>query len=162
MHQDFTALLLESNVINFTIAMGLIIFFVAKALPDSSKKRKAKLEAEIKAAKQAKAEAESKLMELNKEIDRAMAESERIVNDAKDTAEKLRYQVMEEAKHEIEKMNANAEKEIIMQRTQAIESLRKEIAKAALDETEKSLKAKRAELDDLIKAKLKSELSSIS
>ncbi len=155
-------LILESNLLNFAVAFSVVIYVLCKFLPESKSKRKQELEKEIAAAKEARELAELKLQELEKEIDRTKAEADRIVATAKETAEKLRYKVMEEAKLEIDKMNANATREIDMQRIMAIESIKKEIASAALAETEKALRLQKSEVDALIKSKLKKDLTEIN
>lgn len=164
MHEEtnLLKLILESNILNFSVAFVVIVFVLGKALPESRDKRRQELEKEISAAKQARELAEQKLQELESEIEKTKQEAERIVRSAKETAESLRYQVMGEAKAEIDKMNLIAAKEIDMQRILAVESIKKEVASAALVETEKTLKAKRSEIDTLIKTKLSKDLAEIN
>lgn len=154
-------LIKDSNIINFTVATVAIIYFLGKMLPQSAKARRSELEQEIAQAEKLKAEAEAKLTELEREIDKAKAESTRIINTAKDTAEDIKNKTVEAAKTEIKKLNTNAEKEIEMQRVIAIESLRKEIALSVVEETEKSLKSKQKEIDTLIKDKVKNDLAKV-
>ncbi|MDA0772703.1 MAG: ATP synthase F0 subunit B [Cyanobacteria bacterium] len=156
-----TQLFQESNAINFIFAAAILYFFLVKVLPESASKRKSELEQEIAKAQELKEEAEAKLTELEKEIDRAKAESTRIINSAKDNAEDIKNKTVAAAKAEIAKLNANATKEIEMQRIIAIESLRKEVAISVINETEKSLKSKQGEIDSLIKDKLKKDLAKV-
>ncbi len=161
MHEEtnIVKLILESNVINFTVALIAIVYLLGKMLPQSKNQRKQELEREISLAKEARDLAQIKLTELEQQIAEAKAESVRIVSNAKEMAEKLRYKVMEEAKIEIDKINHSATKEIEMQKVLAIESIRKEIAHAAIAETEKALKTKQGEIDDLIKNRVKQDLA---
>ena len=163
MHEELNLLelILDSNLLNFTVAFALITFALTRLLPDSKNKRKQELEKEIAAAKAAREQAELKLEELEQEIEKAKLEAARMVTTAKDTAEKLRYQVMAEAKSDIDKMNLIASKEIDMQKVLAIESIKKEIARAAITETEKVLRSKQSEVDMLIKTKLQKDLAEI-
>ena len=155
-------LILESNLLNFAVAFSLVVYVLCKFLPESRTKRKQELEKEIAAAKEARELAELKLKELEQEIEKTKAEAKRMVVAAKDTAEKLGYKVMEEARIEIDKMNLNATKEIEMQKILAIESIKKEIASAALAETERVLRLQKSEVDALIKSKLKQDLAGIN
>ncbi len=161
MHEETNLfkLILESNLLNFAVAFSVVIYVLCKFLPESKDKRREELQKEIAAAKEASELAEIKLQELENEIEKTRAEADRMVISAKDTAEKLRYKVMEEAKLEIDKMNSNAAREIEMQKVMAIESIKKEIASAALAETEKALRLQKSEIDSLIKSKLKQDLA---
>lgn len=163
MHEETNLfkLILDSNLLNFAVAFSLVVYVLCKFLPESKSKRKQELEREIAAAKEARELAELKLQEIEQEIEKTKLEAERIIITAKDTAEKLGYKVMEEARLEIDKMNLNAAKEIEMQKTLAIESIKKEIANAALAETEKALRLQKSEVDALIKSKLKQDLAEI-
>lgn len=145
--------ILESNLINFTIAVLLIIMFLSKFLPDSTKQRQIVLDQEIKAAKQAKLDAEQKLKELEAEIERAKAESAQIIENAKNSSEKIRTEILDEAKAEIAKLNEIAVQEIDLQRNTAMESLRKEIAHKVYELTQKAILEKSSEIDKSIRAK---------
>lgn len=151
----------ESNLLNFGLALAVLVYFLTNFLPKSAKIRKSELEQEIAQAQKLKDEAEAKLGELEKEIDRAKAESTRIINTAKATAEDIKNATIQNAQAEITKLNTNAQKEIEMQRVIAIESLRKEIAATVISGTEKALKEKQIEFDSLIKDKVKKDLAKI-
>ena len=164
MHEEtnLLKLVLESNLLNFSVALILIVFVLGKLLPDSRDKRKQELEKEIAAARQARELAAAELQELENEIKKTKLEAQRIMVTAKETAENLKYQIIDEAKLEVEKMNLTASKEMEMQKILAIDSIKQEVAKAALMETERTLKAKRSEVDALIKTKLQKDLAEIN
>jgi len=153
--------ILESNIINFTIALIAIIYFLGKLIPDSSKKRKQELEAEIAAAERTKIEAEEKLRELEREIEKSKAESLKIVSSAKETAETIKEQIIAEAKQEITRLNSNSKKEMEMQKNLVIENIKSQIANLAMEEIEKNISEKQEMVDKIIQEKLKKDLQKI-
>lgn len=154
-------LILESNLINFALAFVAIVFFMLNFLPKSSAGRKQELEREIAAAEQAKKDAEQKLKDLEQEIAQAKIESELIIKNAQSTAMSIKDQVINETQKEIERLNANAIREIDLQKTLAISSIKKQISEQAFAITEKNIKAKKDEINQLIQTKVKQELASI-
>lgn len=154
-------LIIDSNLINFIIALVLVFYFLAKFIPDSSKKRKEELETEIAAAENAKKDAEQKLIELEKEIERSKAESLKIVSTAKETAENIKDKIVAEAKEEISRLNQNAEKEMELQKTMVINNIKAQIASIAMNEIEKNLNSRQKDVDRLIQNRLKKDLQKI-
>lgn len=153
--------ILESNLLNFVVATALIVYFLSKSLPESARKRKEELEREIAAATKAKEEAQAKLEELDREIERSKIEAQQIVVNAKANAEKLKMQLMTETQMEVERLHSQASREIEMQRVQTIESLRKEIAISTATEIERLINDKKTEFEALIQTKLNSDLEKL-
>lgn len=151
----------DSNVINFAIAFIAIAYFLGKFIPDSSKKRRQELETEIAAAERTKKEAEEKLRELEKEIEKSKAESLQIVSSAKDTATTIKEQIIAEAKTEINRLNANSKKEMEMQKNLVIENIKSQIANLAMEEIEKNISEKQETVDKIIQERLKTDLQKI-
>jgi F-type H+-transporting ATPase subunit b len=149
---------IESNVINFTIAAVVIVVFLTKFLPGSTKQRQEELEREINAAKQAKLEAEEKLRELELEIERAKTESKQIIENAKASSDKIKKDILDEAKYEIAKLNELAIQEIDLQRNTAMESLRKEIAHKVYELSQKAILENSSKIDQSIRNKTIREL----
>lgn len=151
-------LILESNLINFIIAFALVAYLLIKVIPESTSKRKTEIQKELIAAQDAKKEAEAKLKELEQEIENAKKESVTIVANAKENAEALKAQTVEETKAEIDRLNANAMREINMHREMAINTIKEQISHLTMKSVEESLSSKKEELDGMIKAKLKKDL----
>lgn len=161
LENPLTKLILDSNIVNFAIAFIAITYFLGKLIPDSSKQRKQELEAEIAAAERTKHEAEEKLIELGREIERSKAESLQIVSSAKDTAETIKEQIIAEAKKEITRLNSNSKKEMEMQKNLVIENIKTQIANLAMEEIEKSISEKQESVDKIIQERLKKDLQKI-
>lgn len=154
-------LILESNLINFVIAVIFIFIFLAKFLPDSTKKRKEELAQELLAAEKAKKEAEQKLLELEQQIKKAKEEATEIISNAKISSEKIKKEIFAQAKNEIDKLNSLTIAEINQQKNTIIESVKKEIAAKVYELTEKSLIEKSQNLNKAIVNKSIKELEEL-
>ena len=155
---DIKEIVLESNLINFVIAAVAVAYLLMKVIPESTKNRKTEIQKELIAAQEAKEAAEAKLKELEQEIENAKKESVTIIENAKTNAEALKKQTMDDAKAEIERLNANAQREISMHKETAINTIKEQIAHLTMKSVQESLIAKKDELDGVIKSKLKKDL----
>ncbi|MCE2928378.1 MAG: ATP synthase F0 subunit B [Candidatus Caenarcaniphilales bacterium] len=161
-NQETIKLILESNLLNFAIAIGLIVYLVGKMLPAASDKRKLELEDGLKKASEAKIRAEEELEKLNKEIERSKAEAQLMVSNAKSSAEALYKDIVESAHKEISRLEANAQREIENSRHQAISNLKKQIVGQVMIEVEKQLKLNQTELSNKITEKINSDLEALA
>lgn len=161
MNNEVINLILESNLLNFTVVAIAIVYLGSKFLPQLAKKRKQELETEIESAKQAKESAEQKLIELKAEIEKAKQESIEIVNSAKETSENIKDKILVEAKQEIERLNKNAEKEIEFQKSLVLDNIKAQIASITLKQIEEGIKKKQLEIDKAVQLRLKTDLQKI-
>lgn len=155
---DITKLILESNLINFVIAVGITSYLLIKVIPQSTSKRKTEIQKELLQAQEAKKAAEAKLEELKIEIENAKKESLNIIESAKANSEALRAQIMKDAKLELDRMNANASREIEMHKEMTINTIKEQISHLTMKNVEKTLLEKKSEIDKLIKLKLNKDL----
>jgi F-type H+-transporting ATPase subunit b len=155
---DITKLILESNLINFVIAVGITSYLLIKVIPQSTTKRKTEIQKELLQAQEAKKAAEAKLEELKIEIENAKKESLNIIESAKANSEALRAQIMKDAKLELDRMNANASREIEMHKEMTINTIKEQISHLTMKNVEKTLLEKKSEIDKLIKLKLNKDL----
>jgi F-type H+-transporting ATPase subunit b len=158
MNNDLLQLILESNVLNFVVVFTFLIYALGKFLPKATKERQSELEKAIENANKARVSAELKLQELEDELKKSKLDAQSIIDTAKASADKLKNQILDEAKKEVDRMNANALKEIDLQKSLAISAIRKEIVTKAFELTEKSIEDKKDEINKLIQAKVKQEL----
>lgn len=155
---DIFKLIIESNLINFVIAAAAVAYLLLKVIPEGTAKRKTEIQKELLEAQNAKEDAEAKLKELAIEIENARKESITIVEKAKENAEAVKKQTMQDAKVEIERLNTNAQREIEMHKEMAINTIKEQITHLTMKSVEKTLIEKKEELDKLIKVKLRSDL----
>ena len=155
---DIKELILDSNLINFVIAAVAVAYFLMKFIPDATNKRRSEIQKELIQAQEAREAAEAKLKELELEIENAKKESVTIVENAKTNAQAVKAQTMKEAKEEIERLNSNAQREIDMHKEMAINTIKEQISSLTMKSVKASLLEKKAEVDKLIKVKLKKDL----
>jgi F-type H+-transporting ATPase subunit b len=155
---ELTQLVIDSDLINFTIAAAAVIYLLMKVIPESTAKRKTEIQKELLKAQEAKKDAETKLKELEIAIEDAKKETITIIQTAKENADAVKKQTMSEAKIEIDRLNTNAHREIEMHKEMAINTIKEQITHLTMKNVEKSLIEKKDELDKLIKAKLKNDL----
>ena len=159
---DITKLIIESNLINFIIAVAAIAYLLIKVIPSSTEKRRSEIQKELAAAQEAKKAAEEKLKELELEITKAHEESKNIVATAKTNADAIKSQTIKDAKAEIDRLGANSQKEIEMYKEMAINTIKEQITHLTMQNVEKTLNEKKDELDKLIKLKLSKDLEKAS
>jgi F-type H+-transporting ATPase subunit b len=161
MENNLLKLVLESNLINFLVVFIFLVYALAKFLPKATKDRQDELNKAIENANKARLLAEQKLLELETDIKNSKLDAQSIIETAKASADNLKKQIIEDAKKEVDRMNANALKEIDLQKSLAIASIRNEIVSKAFELTEKNIENKKDEINNLIQSKVKEELSVI-
>jgi F-type H+-transporting ATPase subunit b len=161
MENNLLKLVLESNLINFLVVFVFLVYALAKFLPKATKDRQDELNKAIENANKARLLAEQKLLELETDIKNSKLDAQSIIETAKASADNLKKQIIEDAKKEVDRMNANALKEIDLQKSLAIASIRNEIVSKAFELTKKNIENKKDEINNLIQSKVKEELSVI-
>lgn len=161
---DIMALIFESNLINFVLVAGLIVWALNKFIPELTHKRKEELQTEIIEAQKAKAEAEAKLQELEAKLQESKSEAKQFLEDAKHTAAKIREQILEDTKQEIKHMQDLAEKDIEQQRAQIMQSIKERVIDAAFKLSEESVRsnANRKQIEETINQQFRENLAGVS
>lgn len=139
-HSSLLRLILESNLINFLVVLGLIIFFSIKYLPSLSKNKQNQILKNLEDAKEARKAAEEKLKELEKKIEEAKEESKKILIEAESSAEKLKLQIDTEAKKQSESIMSALERDLEAAKAVSIEEIKRSILNAALKLAEEKFK----------------------
>lgn len=139
-HNSIQDIIFDSNVINFLAVGILLAWFLIKFLPQSAKETRQKLEAELNEAKAAREAAEKKLKEIDAKLSRSTQESQTIIDEAKQTADKIKDRVLEEAKEKIDRMKDIAEKDIQSKKSAAMASIKEIAAEASINLTEEAVK----------------------
>jgi F-type H+-transporting ATPase subunit b len=161
MENNLLKLVLESNLINFLVVFVFLVYALAKFLPKATKDRQNEINLAIENANKARLLAEEKLHALENEIKNSKLDAQSIIETAKASADNFKKQIIEDAKKEVDRMNANALKEIDLQKSLAITAIRNEIVSKAFELTEKNIENKKDEINNLIQSKLKQEISVI-
>ncbi|MEM7770168.1 MAG: F0F1 ATP synthase subunit B [Cyanobacteria bacterium P01_E01_bin.6] len=133
--------LLDTNLINLVIIIGVLIVFGRKFLGETLSSRKAQIQSEIRAAEDRKQKAASELASQQQKLAQAQVEAEEIVKDAHVRAEAARASILEQADKDVERLRADAQKDVSSQQDKIAAQLRKYVAERALVAAEEQCKA---------------------
>ncbi|MFT5516440.1 MAG: F-type H+-transporting ATPase subunit b [Rhodothermales bacterium] len=126
-------------LITFSILMVVLRMFAWGPITSALDERETTIQASIDQAQKALAEARQIQADNDKARREADVASQRILREARDTAEVLRTEEVEKTKSQIRQLQASAQAEIGRERDSALQSLRNEVADLALQAAERVL-----------------------
>lgn len=132
--------ILETNLINLIIVIGLLIYFGRGFLGKILSERRSSIEEAIKEAEKRQKDAAAALAEQQQKLTQAQAEAERLRVAAQEAAKKARESILAQAAQDVERMKAEAGRELDTERERAIAQLRALVASMALERVENQLK----------------------
>lgn len=100
------------NLLIFLIVLGILAKFVFPVIRDGLKAREAKLEGDLTAAENVKADAEASVAAYKAKLAEAQKEAQVVIDEAKKSAEQVAMKVKADAESEIVKMKERATAEI--------------------------------------------------
>jgi F-type H+-transporting ATPase subunit b len=131
--------LLETNLINLSIVIAVVVYFgrgfLSKALGD----RKAAIEAAITDAETRKQKAATALAEEQKKLAEAQSEAERIKVAAVDQAAAAKAAILAKAEQDIQRLRESTAADVDTERNRAISELRQKVTAMALQKAESDL-----------------------
>jgi F-type H+-transporting ATPase subunit b len=135
----------EPGLIFWTAITFVLVLLILKKIAwgpilTALQDREKGIQSSIDRAHQAKDESEAILLKNRELLSKADAESDRILREGKDYAEKLRADITEKAQSEAKKMIASAKDEIEQEKRRALDVLRNEVADLAVKGAEKIIK----------------------
>ncbi|MCU0524720.1 MAG: F0F1 ATP synthase subunit B [Elainella sp. Prado103] len=133
--------LLETNLINLAIIIGVLVYFGKKSLGKTLSDRKAQIETAIKEAEQRKEKAAAALAEQQQKLAQAQAEAARIRKEAEERAEAVRAAIMQQSTEDVERMKAAAAQDLTTQQDRVMNELRQRIATLAMQRAEQQLRS---------------------
>jgi F-type H+-transporting ATPase subunit b len=133
-HADSGVLLKDFlyRVLNFTVAFGLLAFFIVKPLRKGMAGRRQEIEGALAQAQAAREEAEAKFREYDAKLSRAAEEIEEIYQGIRREGELEQEKILANARAAAEKIKGEAEKTAAMEVAKARASLRQEAAELAI------------------------------
>ncbi len=126
-----------AGIIAFAIIFGLIWKFVLPAVNDILAKRQQAIAGQLGEAENAKTEAESLLADYRAQLADARTEGERIIEEARQTAESLKQGIVAKANAEAEEIRRKAAADAAAERDRARAELRGQVVDLSLDVAEK-------------------------
>ena len=131
--------ILETNLINLAIVIGVLIYFGSKFLGNTLASRRAGIEEAIKDAESRQRKATADLAEQQQNLAQSKAKAKEIVETAKQNAMKVREDILAQAKADIERMRSAAQQDMSSQEERVMRELRQRIAELSLARVESEL-----------------------
>ncbi|MEM9005440.1 MAG: F0F1 ATP synthase subunit B [Cyanobacteria bacterium P01_F01_bin.86] len=131
--------ILETNLINLAIVIGVLIYFGSKFLGNTLASRRATIEEAINDAERRQREATAALAEQQQNLAQAQFKAKEIVETAKQNATKVREDILAQAKSDIERMQAAAQQDMSSQEERVMRELRQRIAELSIARVENEL-----------------------
>lgn len=132
--------ILDTNLINIAILVGLLLFYGSKFLNQLLTERRGKIEAEIKNAEQRAQSAAADLAEAQQKLAQAQAEAEQIRQNALSRAQTVKESIQAQGKAEVERLQATASQELNTETEKVIAQIKEQIVAQALVKAEEQLK----------------------
>jgi F-type H+-transporting ATPase subunit b len=131
--------ILEANLINLAIVIGVLIYFGRKFLGGILSERRSRLETAIQEAEQRKRDAMSALASQQQKLAQAQAEAKRILETAEQNAEKAKADILAQADRDVERLKASAAQDLSTQEDKIAAELRQRVAALAIERAQSQL-----------------------
>lgn len=139
-HFGLNTNLLETNVINLAIIIGVLVYFGRGVLGKTLNSRQQQIATAIKEAQERQQAAAARLAQEQEKLAQAKQEAERIRKEALVRAQAVKEELMAKAQQEIERIKQTASQDTSAATERAIAEIRGRIAALALAEAERQLK----------------------
>ncbi|WP_041429126.1 MULTISPECIES: F0F1 ATP synthase subunit B [unclassified Thermosynechococcus] len=148
-HFGINTNLLETNVINLAILIGVLVYFGRGVLGKTLGDRQKQIATAIAEAEERQKVAAARLAEAQQKLTQAKQEAQRIREEALARAKAAKEEIIAQAKREIERLKETASQDTSAATERAIAEIRERIAAMALAEAENQLKARLSQNPDL-------------
>jgi F-type H+-transporting ATPase subunit b len=133
--------ILETNLINLLIIIGVLIYFGRGVLGGILGDRRAKIEVAIQDAEKRKKEAAAALADQQQKLAQAQSEANRIRAAAEESAKVSRQAILTQAEQDIERLRATAAQDVTSQQERIINELRQRVVALAMQQAEERLRS---------------------
>ncbi len=142
-HENIVAALLDfrSNLLNWILLIGLLIWAIKKYLPSFIAQRQQSINNELELAIKTRKEAELALAGQKEKIEKAEQEAEQIVLEAKQAAARMSEDLKQQTETDIAELRKKFEMAAHNEKQAAILEMRSIVAKAAIKLTEENLRS---------------------
>jgi F-type H+-transporting ATPase subunit b len=127
------------ELITFLIMLALLARYVYPEIVKRAEARQRLIADQLKEAEKARADAEAHLKDAEAKLGEARKTAQSVVDAAAKSGEQLRQELKHKAEEEARRLTEAARKEIEVEREQAIQSVRNEVAGLVVSATEKVL-----------------------
>ncbi|BAZ48091.1 ATP synthase F0 subunit B [Nostoc sp. NIES-4103] len=133
--------ILETNLINLAILIGILFYFGRKVLSNILSERKSNIATAIQEAEGRLKEAQIALSQAQEQLTQAQAEAQRIRKAAEENAQKAKEATLAKAAEDVERLKQTAAADLNTERERALAELRQRVAALALQKVESELRA---------------------
>jgi F-type H+-transporting ATPase subunit b len=133
--------ILEANLINLAILVGVLIYFGGKSLGTILSERRAKIAEEIQEAEERQKKAAEALADGQQKLAQAQAEAERIRQTAAERAQAAKAAIAAQAEIDVQRLQEAAVKDLNAEQERVMTELRQRIAAMAIERAEARLTA---------------------
>lgn len=131
--------ILETNLINLVIIIGVLYYFGGKFLGKTLSTRQSEIKTAIVEAEQRKKEAAAALAGQQQKLAQAQEEAKKILAEAHTTAERTRDEILKQSQVDVERMRSNAAQDLTAQEAKVMRELQQRIAALAMERSEAAL-----------------------
>jgi F-type H+-transporting ATPase subunit b len=123
----------ETNLINLTLLVGILVYFGKPVLSKILTERRAKIAEQIQAVEQKKKQAEVTLANEQKKLEEAKVAAAKIRSEATTNAQKARETILAQGEKEVQRLKEVAGKDLSSEQEKAIAQLRERVVALALE-----------------------------
>ncbi len=131
--------ILEANVINLLIVIGLLVYFGRGFLGKTLSNRRESIEVAIKEAEERKQKAAAALAEQQQKLAQAQSEAEKIRLSAQEASQAVYAEILAKAEQDIVRLRESASQELNSEQERVIAELRQRVVAMALQRVEAEL-----------------------
>lgn len=131
--------ILETNLVNLAIVVGILVYFGRGLLTKTLGDRRSAIETAIKEAEERRQQAASRLAEEQQKLAQAQQEATRIRAAAEERAAAARAAILEQSERDIERLRESVSQDVDAERARAIAELRQRVTAMALQKAEADL-----------------------
>ncbi|MBD2667002.1 ATP synthase subunit b [Richelia sinica FACHB-800] len=131
--------ILETNLINLAILIGILFYFGRKVLTNILNERRSNIESAIQDAEGRLREAQVALNQAQEQLTQAQAEAQRIRQAAEENAQAAKEAILAKATADVERLKETAAADLNNERERAIAQLREQVVALALQKVESQL-----------------------
>ena len=131
--------ILETNLINLSILLGILYFYGSKIVGDILSERRSKIAQQIEEIEQKQKTAAATLANEQQKLAEAKKIAEQIRQDAHTNAEKAKAAILAQGEKEVEKLRATAAADLSSEEARAIAELKQQVIALSLAKVESQL-----------------------
>ena len=131
--------ILETNLINLTLLVGILIYFGKPVLTNILTERREKIAEQIKAVEQRKKQAEVTLANEQKKLEEAKQTAAKIRSDATTNAQKAKETILAQGEKEVQRLKEVASKDLSSEQEKAMAQLRERVVTLALEKARSNM-----------------------